>query len=522
MAASHVQGKTMTISRRKFVAAGAALTGSMLLPRVAMAADTIKLGSILDTSGIFDAYGKPMNMAMRLAVDQINADGGLLGKQVEVVSYDTQSDMALYSQYAQQLTRQDKVDVVHGGILSASREAIRQTMHKTKTLYFYNVLYEGGVCDRNIFINGVTPAQQVEALVPYAMGKSGKKVYILAADYNYGHITAKWIQKFVADNGGETVGVDFFPLDVADFGSTIAKIQTVGPDLVIAPLVGGAHLSFFRQWAAAGMKDKIALASTTLGVGNEHKVLTAEEGNGIMVAYNYSQEDYNQKTANPVSAPIQDAIDTSPWIKSSVSGTLIYDTIDDRSMPREGIFARMTAEFAGLGGDAQFAKVTGKGSYYKSISDYGDVVGMLSAGGGYVTPTSGDLRVFDQLFVGGETIRGFKAQGIGPRDQFGDALGGTTYFNATAEIGFPIPIVPRDFGLRGAVFADAATLYGSGLVNEGGAGVDGLNMEWRASVGGSLIWASPFGPLRFDLGFPVVKEEFDETQVFRFGTSGRF
>lgn len=280
----------MTISRRNFVAAGAALSGAMLLPSIAMAADTIKLGSILDTSGIFDAYGKPMDIALRLAVAQINADGGLLGKQVEVIAYDTQSDMALYTQYGQQLTRQDKVDVVHGGILSASREAIRQTMRKTKTLYFYNVLYEGGVCDRNIFINGVTPAQQVEALVPYAMGKSGKKVYILAADYNYGQITAKWIQKFVADNGGETVGVDFFPLDVADFGSTIAKIQTVGPDLVIAPLVGGAHLSFFRQWAASGMKDKIPLASTTLGVGNEHKVLTPEEGNGIMVAYNYSQE----------------------------------------------------------------------------------------------------------------------------------------------------------------------------------------------------------------------------------------
>jgi urea transport system substrate-binding protein len=279
-----------TISRRKFIAASAALSGVMMTPRIAMTAETIKLGSILDTSGIFDAYGNPMDMALRLAVSQINADGGLLGKQVEVVSYDTQSDMALYTQYGQQLTREDKVDVVHGGILSASREAIRQTMRKSKTMYFYNVLYEGGVCDRNIFINGVTPAQQVEALVPYAMGKSGKKVYILAADYNYGQITAKWIQKFVADNGGETVGVDFFPLDVSDFGSTIAKIQTVGPDLVIAPLVGGAHLSFFRQWAAAGMKDKIPLASTTLGVGNEHKVLTPEEGNGIMVAYNYSQE----------------------------------------------------------------------------------------------------------------------------------------------------------------------------------------------------------------------------------------
>lgn len=280
----------MSLNRRNFLTSTAAVASLAMLPRRVLAADTIKLGSILDTSGIFDAYGKPMDMAMRLAVADINAAGGLLGKQVEITAYDTQSDMALYSQYGQQLTRQDKVDVVHGGILSASREAIRQTMRKTKTPYFYNVLYEGGVCDRNIFINGVTPAQQVEALVPYAMGKSGKKVYILAADYNYGQITARWIQKFVADNGGETVGVDFFPLDVSDFGSTIAKIQSVGPDLVIAPLVGGAHLSFFRQWAAAGMKDRIPLASTTLGVGNEHKVLTPEEGNGIMVAYNYSQE----------------------------------------------------------------------------------------------------------------------------------------------------------------------------------------------------------------------------------------
>ncbi|MCY3703515.1 MAG: transporter substrate-binding protein [Rhodospirillales bacterium] len=281
----------MSINRRHFLGGSAALTGVALLGYPAAAAESIKLGSILDTSGIFDAYGKPMDMAMRLAVDDINNAGGLLGRPIEVVAYDTQSDMALYSQYAQQLTREDQVDVVHGGILSASREAIRQILRRSGTLYFYNVLYEGGVCDRNIFINGVTPAQQVEALVPYAMNKVGARtIYILAADYNYGQITAKWIQKYVGDNGGETASVDFFPLDVSDFGSTIAKIQSTAPDLVIAPLVGGAHLSFFRQWAAAGMKARIPLASTTLGVGNEHKVLTAEEGNGIMVAYNYSQE----------------------------------------------------------------------------------------------------------------------------------------------------------------------------------------------------------------------------------------
>ncbi|WP_334129669.1 urea ABC transporter substrate-binding protein [Sneathiella sp.] len=278
------------IDRRQFLTATAAVAGMSLLPLKSMAAGGIKFGSVLDTSGAFDAYGKPMDMAMRLAIAEINANGGLNGEQIEIVSYDTQSDMALYTQYAQQLTRQDKVDVVHGGILSASREAIRQIMKKSNTLYFYNVLYEGGVCDRNTFVNGVTPAQQVEVLIPYAMKKAGKKVYVLAADYNYGQITAKWIEKYVADNGGETVAVDFFPLDVSDFGSTIAKIQTAAPDLVVAPLVGGAHLSFFRQWAATGMNKKIPLASPTLGAGNEHKILTAEEGDGIMVAYSYSQE----------------------------------------------------------------------------------------------------------------------------------------------------------------------------------------------------------------------------------------
>ncbi|MDA4843944.1 outer membrane protein assembly factor BamA [Hoeflea poritis] len=240
-----------------------------------------------------------------------------------------------------------------------------------------------------------------------------------------------------------------------------------------------------------------------------------------VLAYNYSQEEYNPEAGASFSAPIQDAIDNSPWIKSSISSSIIYDTIDDKRLPREGIFARMTGEFAGLGGDAQFVKVTAKGSYYRPLSDYGDIIGLVSVGGGYVASTSGNLRVFDQLFIGGETIRGFESQGIGPRDTNGDALGGTTYFNATAEVGFPIPVLPRDFGLRGAVFADAATLYGNDL-NLGGAVVNGLDMQWRASVGTSLIWSSPFGPFRLDFGFPVAKESFDETQVFRFGTAGRF
>ncbi|HEV8259302.1 MAG TPA: ABC transporter substrate-binding protein [Burkholderiales bacterium] len=281
----------MKFTRRDFLQAAGAATVAGSLPTVAFSADKdIKLGSILDNSGNLDIYGKPMVLATRLAVDEINEAGGLLGRKIKLIQYDSQSDIALYTKYAQQLVREDKVDVVHGGITSASREAIRQTFRRSNTLYFYNVLYEGGVCDRNTVVTGTTPAQAVEPIVERAMKKWGNKVYVLAADYNYGQITAKWISHYVAQRKGTVAKTDFFPLDVADFGSTIAKIQQEKPNWVCAALVGGAHMSFFRQWAASGMNKKIPLASTTFGVGNEHLALSPAEGDGILIAGNYSQE----------------------------------------------------------------------------------------------------------------------------------------------------------------------------------------------------------------------------------------
>jgi branched-chain amino acid transport system substrate-binding protein len=281
----------MTLDRRTFLAGSAAASIAATIAGRAMAQGaTIDVASIHDLSGIFDAYGKPMEKAMQLAIDEINAAGGLAGKQVKEISYDTQSQIPLYTQFGQQAALKDKVAVVMGGILSASREAIRPTLKRYNTLYFYNTQYEGGVCDRNIFCTGVAPSQSVEALIPYAMSRWGKKVYILAADYNYGQIISKWVQHYVKLNGGQTLQVDFFPLDVSDFGATIAKIQAAKPDFVVSALVGGAHLSFYRQWAAAGMKSKIPMASTTLGAGNEQIVLTKDEGDGILLAYNWSAE----------------------------------------------------------------------------------------------------------------------------------------------------------------------------------------------------------------------------------------
>ncbi|MDM0122960.1 urea ABC transporter substrate-binding protein [Variovorax arabinosiphilus] len=280
------------MDRRSFIQSSAAvLAGGTvpLFPMAAHAADEIVVGSIIDMSGGLDIYGKPMTDCMTLAVEEQNAAGGLLGKKIRLANYDPQSNMQLYAQFAQQSALKDKSTVVMGGITSASREVIRPVLTRNKTLYFYNTQYEGGVCDRNTFCTGVTPGQTVAKLVPYAMKKWGKKVYVVAADYNYGQITSQWVKKFVQENGGSVASIDFFPLDVTNFGPTISKIEQAKPDVIISALVGGAHISFYRQWAAAGLTKKIPLASTTFAGGNEHIVLSAAETDGFLISYNYFQ-----------------------------------------------------------------------------------------------------------------------------------------------------------------------------------------------------------------------------------------
>lgn len=287
----------MGISRRALLKAGAAsaVFAPAVIRSAAAAGDPILVASMYDLSGGLEAAGKPMFDVLNFAVADMNDAGGLLGRPVKVISFDTQTNMQLYAQYAQEAALKDKVSVVHGGITSASREVIRPMLDRYKTLYFYDMPYEGGVCDRNIFIDGVTPAHNTEILVEHGLKTWGKKVYILAADYNYGQITSDWVTKYVKDGGGEVLGTEFFPLDATNFGSTISKLQAAKPDWIMTILIGGGPISFYRQFNAAGLTGKIPIASTTFGAVNEQLVLTPEESNGIVVAYNYIETLDNPK-----------------------------------------------------------------------------------------------------------------------------------------------------------------------------------------------------------------------------------
>ena len=241
--------------------------------------------------------------------------------------------------------------------------------------------------------------------------------------------------------------------------------------------------------------------------------------------YNYKRLDYSGSGdwENNLSKPYLNLVENGPWTQSSISQTFTYNTLDDQNLPREGILAKFTHEFAGLGGDSDFYKLSAKARYFHMISDEADIIGSLTVGAGYVLPTSGDkLNVFDQFMLGGREIRGFENTGIGPRaTSHDDPLGGTTYFTASAEASMPLPGIPQDIGLRGAVFADAGTLYGN-KADLFGDGIEGEGSSLRASLGAGIIWSSPFGVIRVDYAFPVLKEDFDKIQHFRFGIANQF
>lgn len=240
--------------------------------------------------------------------------------------------------------------------------------------------------------------------------------------------------------------------------------------------------------------------------------------------YTYKEIEYESDGSDfdDLSPIYKDLVNHGKYTQSSVAQTLTYNTLDSQTMAREGIYATFTHEFAGLGGDSEFYKISGRARYYQTLSTEADLIGSIAVGAGHVFATGDNLNVFDQFTLGGRQVRGFDNNGIGPRTKAdGDALGGTTYFTVSADASMPMPAVPEDIGLRLAAFADAGTLYGND-VKGSSADIEGTGMSWRASVGVGVMWASPFGNIRMDYAIPVLKEDFDETQEFRFSMANQF
>jgi urea ABC transporter substrate-binding protein len=269
----------------------AAAIGTLLLGLCgpAIAADPIKIGVLEDQSGDFALATIGKVHGIQLATEEINKAGGIAGRQIELVIYDTQSDNTRYQEFMRRVLQRDKVDVVFAGFSSASREAYRPIVDQLDGFAFYNNQYEGGVCDSHMIVTGAVPEQQFSTLIPWMMETYGKKVYTIAADYNFGQISAEWVRQIVKEKGGEMIGEEFIPLGVSQFSQTIQNIQKAKPDVLITLLVGAAQASYYSQAAAAGLKVPMG-SSVNVGQGYEHKRFAPPSLANMYATVNYVEE----------------------------------------------------------------------------------------------------------------------------------------------------------------------------------------------------------------------------------------
>jgi outer membrane protein insertion porin family len=240
--------------------------------------------------------------------------------------------------------------------------------------------------------------------------------------------------------------------------------------------------------------------------------------------------------SNNASLAVKESAGTSNV--SSVGYTVAYDTRNLPQSPTSGIFASFSQDLAGVGGDVNYIRSVADARGYYPITNKLTLVGRVQ--GGNIEGWGGDdVRMTDLFFKGGETIRGFKRAGIGPRDACEDpvtgervrpcskdALGGKVYWATTAELRFPFPFIPDNIGMQGAVFVDAGSLFDPSDFALNAVAKEGSfifnSSQVRLSSGFSIIWQSPLGPLRADIAQALLKADFDKTEIFRFGASTNF
>jgi branched-chain amino acid transport system substrate-binding protein len=258
----------------------------------------IKIGQIAELTGPLAFMGQANANIVRMMVDDINAAGGLLGRQLELTVEDGATTDNVAAAAAAKLVQKDKVDVLFGGIFSSTRQAIKgPAVEQGKTLYIYPEQYEGQEYHPLLFCTGPVPAQQVEPLIPWLMQSTGaKKFYLPSADYIWPRLLNDSARKVVTANGGAIVGEEYFPLDHTDYHATVERIMSSGAEVVFNTTVPPGVAAFLQQLHDAGFQKRGGQIVCTYFDENMLALLPAHLVDGL-----YSCLDYYQTISHPFS-----------------------------------------------------------------------------------------------------------------------------------------------------------------------------------------------------------------------------
>lgn len=299
---------TSQFNRRKFLTYGSATLGTSLLLKACgsssdtasnsaisattgatASGNTIKVGILHSLSGTMAISEKSVVDAEMLAIDEINQAGGVLGKQIEAIVEDGNSDWPTFAEKSRKLIDQDKVVAVFGCWTSASRKAVLPVYEQKDHMLWYPVQYEGQECSKNIFYTGAAPNQQIEPAVDWLLENKGKEFFLIGSDYVFPRTANTIIKAQLQAKGGKTVGEDYLPLGSTEVMPIITKIRAALPNggVIFNTLNGDSNVAFFKQMQGAGLgPDKYPSMSVSIAE-EEVRAIGPEYLKGHYAAWNY-------------------------------------------------------------------------------------------------------------------------------------------------------------------------------------------------------------------------------------------
>ncbi len=258
-------------------------------PSTSASGDTIKVGILHSLSGTMAISEVSVKDAEMMAIEEINASGGVLGKKIEPVIEDGASDWPKFAEKAKKLLQNDKVATVFGCWTSASRKAVLPVFEENKGLLWYPVQYEGMEASPNIFYSGAAPNQQIVPAVEWLLKNKGKKFFLLGSDYVFPRTANKIIKAQLAASGGELLAEEYTPLGHTDYSTIVNKIKSAKPDVVFNTLNGDSNVAFFKQLKDAGITSKDLTTCSVSVAEEEIRGIGAENMKGHLVSWNYYQ-----------------------------------------------------------------------------------------------------------------------------------------------------------------------------------------------------------------------------------------
>ncbi len=306
------------VTRRRFLRGSAWMVGALAVgsgswvvrPKWAHAAGPIKVGIATDLTGPIGFAGQANANVAKMVVDQINQDGGVLDRPIELYIEDTASNESVAIGNVRKLVKRDRVDVVLGGITSSMRNAIKDVIVKRgRTLYIYPQLYEGRECTPYIFCTGPTPAQQCDELIPWLIKNGGKRFALPSANYVWPHVLNEYARKVIEQSGGEVILEEYYPLDQVEYSATVNKIMTGKVDVVFNTVIPPGVSPFFKQLYEAGFQARGGRLSCVYYDENTVSLNAAHEWEGLASCLDYYRV-LSRTSEGTFGAKLQAAYDT--------------------------------------------------------------------------------------------------------------------------------------------------------------------------------------------------------------------